>query len=414
MSRTIDVANILRRVHMPADREYLMEIETDGTPETTGLFKTPQGNDLVSTETGWTMTGALAVPDGITGDITGDITGNVSGDLTGNVTGDVSGNVTGNVTGDVTGDLAGTTTGHHIGPVTVPDVEYDPDDPQLPVILGGITATGDAYAKTITLGADLADPDFSVDADGNVAALSVTADSLAASDVAVGSSVATVSYMVESTDETPVPQALLDADGLTLQSDLGALTAAVTRDGQVVCTTGMGVVAASYDPAAPDFAEMVAYFTSDGDCVADKMVRKESEFRSCIMQPDNIAGTEWARGTGSPIYVLGASQTDKILWGYVTEPEGRICTGWKAGGGYTDADASITCTVQLFSYPAGVETAVGAAVSFTPADGRWTAAETLAEPVTLAANTVYALKITATTAVGDELTCDYCRIAARG
>jgi hypothetical protein len=181
----------------------------------------------------------------------------------------------------------------------------------------------------------------------------------------------------------------IDATGITAPAFNGDLTGDVTGNADTATTA------------------------DEADAMSGALVRGTAEYRACNMQPDDMTGTEWARGSGAPVYSLGASQTGKILWGYVTEPEGRTLVDWKCGGGFVDADVSGSLTAQIFAYPLGVETAVGAAISVTRDGARWSCAETLAAPVALAASTVYAVKITATTGADDSFTCDYCRSGSK-
>lgn len=293
----------------------------------------------------------------------------------------VAGDLEANVTGDIAGNLSGQ---WYLDKGT-----YDPDNPDTDDLYAYLSPTGEIGCAEVRIGADLStSPLAGIDEAGDATLNSVQVGPYAApvAGISDAGDASLVSVTVGPLGGTAV--AGIDATGAAtlLSASIG------TAGSEEVTIDATGIT-------APVF---------NGD-----LVRATAEFRSCNMQPDDIAGTEWARGSGVPIYTLGASQTGKILWGYVAEPEGRSITGWKTGGGFVDADTSGSLTAQLFSYPAGVETAVGASVSLTRDGARWSAAETLGSPVVLASNTVYAIKITATTGAGDSFTCDYCRVAAK-
>ena len=77
-NKTIDVVHI-GKLHVPSDRDYVLDIVSDASATSTGILQTPQGHTIDSTASGLEVAGALIVPDGIEADIDGDVVGTLEG-----------------------------------------------------------------------------------------------------------------------------------------------------------------------------------------------------------------------------------------------------------------------------------------------------------------------------------------------
>jgi hypothetical protein len=344
---TIDIVDIAAKLHMPAGREYAIDIVTDGSPTTTGVVRTPQGHTLTSTATGFD---SKSVP--WVGPVTGAVTGDTSGTHTGPV--DLAGDATLGFSAGGAGALASL----DVGTVATPEVSL---------------GTGGVRTTVLTIGASGDPPVAGIDATGAATLLSASVGTAGAKEVTIDANGVTApagSFGTAGSEEVTI-----DSTGVTapeFRGDLDGNAATATEAGSC---TGNAATASAMEGA---------------------LVRTTAEARPCVLVPL----TDWAQSTTGPGCALAAEKTDAKLMAQVTEPAGRTVTGWSLAGSYTEA-AGVSGAARLYKRVSGVDTAIDDAVSLVKTDGALSASQTLATPEVLAAGASYYVLVTVTTGAGD-------------